>query len=107
MRSLPVVRGVSRTSTFPGPRRLALYSLLLAAGLGLFADEASAQRRHRPWRADEAKFDTILKDVEADDDDLPVIVEFNDDRDADDAIGSQGRRSERRLSGMRGRSTRM
>ena len=29
--------------------------------LGAFADDAAAQRRHRPWRADEAKFDTLLQ----------------------------------------------
>ena len=63
MRSLPVVRGVSRTSTFPGPRRLALCTLLVVAGLGVFADDASAQRRFRPWRADEVKFDTLLKEM--------------------------------------------
>ena len=107
MRSLPVVRGVSRTSTFPGPLRMALCTLLVVAGLGVFADDASAQRRFRPWRADEAKFDTLLKEMASEDDDLPVIVEFNDDRNADEAIGSHGRRSERRLSSMRGRSTRM
>ena len=38
---------------------------------------------------------------------MPVIVEFTDDRNADDAIAAQGGRAERRLSGMRGRSTRM
>ena len=107
MRSLPVVRGVSRTSTFPGPRRLALCTLLVVAGLGVFVDDASAQRRNRPWRADEAKFDALLREMAPEDDDLPVIVEFNDDRNADEAISSHGRRSERRLSSMRGRSTRM
>ena len=100
-------RGAGRTSTFPGPRRLIFSLLFVGLAVGAFADDAAAQRQHRPWRADEAKFDRLLRDVEGDDDDLPVIVEFTDDRNADEAIGAQGHLAERRLSGMRGRSTRM
>ena len=93
MKSLSVVRGAGRTSTFPDRRRLPLYALVIAVGLGAFADDAVAQRRFRPSRADEVKFDALLQDATAgDDDDLPVIIEFNDDSNADETIGAHGRR---------------
>ena len=45
--------------------------------------------------------------MELDDADVPVIVEFNDDRDADLLIEEEGGRSQKRLQSMRGRTARM
>ena len=75
--------------------------------VGFLATDASAQRRHRPVRSDEVKFDKLLQDVEIDDADVPVIVEFNDERNADTLIQAEGGRQGRRLGGMRGRTARM
>ena len=94
----------------PAPPASPLFALVVAVGLGCVRRRRRhAQRRYRPSRPDEVKFDALLQDADAgDDDDLPVIVEFNDD--------TRRRRARQRprrpprasaCGGMRGRTTRM
>ena len=91
----------------PPLRRLPIYALAAALAVGLFTTDAAAQRRQRPVRSDEVKFDKLLQEVEFDDSEVPVIVEFNDEKDADKLISEEGGRKGKRLGSMRGRTTRM
>ncbi len=104
MKSLSLVRRFRWTRSIG---RHSLYALLVAVGLGAFSTDAHAQRRFKPTRADEVKFDDLLKDVAGDNADVPVIVEFNDESGADKLVSDHGGRSGKRLGGMRGRTTRM
>lgn len=91
----------------PRLRRLPFCALAVAVAAGFLATDASAQRRHRPVRSDEVKFDTLLRDVALDNAEVPVIVEFNDETNADTLIHAEGGRKGRRLGGMRGHTARM
>ena len=86
---------------------MSLSALLVAVGVGAFSTDASAQRRFTPTRPDEVKFDRLLQDVVGDDSQVPVIVEFNDETNADELVSTHGGRQGKRLGGMRGRTTRM
>ena len=91
----------------PQLTRLSICALAVALAVGFFAPDASAQRRHRPVRSDEVKFDQLLREVETDTSEVPVIVEFNDEKDADKLIQEEGGRRGKRLGSMRGHTTRM
>ena len=58
---------------------------LVAVGLGVLRRRRLRAAPLPPIRPDEVKFDQLLQDVDAgDDDDVPVIVEFNDETNADE-----------------------
>ena len=88
-------------------RRSPFFLAALLALLTLGVSEAQAQRRPRRQRSDEVKFDQLLREVAAEDSAVPVIVEFNDDKDAEKLIQEEGGRVRGRLRGMRARTTRM